>query len=178
VALFRSKRVRNRAILIQALFVAGLIAFYKFGMPGIEKARARAAAEEREQAITAFFQSVTVEVGGSANPAVNGPASAAPVGAGEQAEGNSIASAAGGAEKAIPKRLRETPEVQEVEQQLGAPDQRMTGYGGAEHLTWVGTRHKLQASFNKGELYALTMFDLKTGHGETVYETSAYWRAF
>jgi hypothetical protein len=170
MALFRSKRVRNRVILIQAIFVAGLIALYKFGMPGIEKAGARAAAEQREQAITEFFQSVTVEVGGSANPAVNGPASAESGGGPNQE--------AGTGQKAIPKRLRDQPEVQEVERELGAPDQTMSGYRGAQHLTWIGTRHKLRASFNKGQLYALTITNLETGHGETVYETSAYWRAF
>jgi hypothetical protein len=142
MALFRSKRVRNRAILIQALFIVGVIVLYKFGMPGIERARARAAAEDREQAITAFFESVTVETGGPAS------------------------SAQGGGEKAVPRRLRLTPKVQEVEQELGAPGQTMVGYGGAQHLTWIGTRHKLRASFNKGQLYALTLTDLKTGHGE------------
>jgi hypothetical protein len=154
MALFSSKRARNRAILIQVGIVAGVIVLYKFGMPTIERARAHAAAADHEQAITAFFESTTIEVGGSGN----------------QASGNG--------QGAVPKRLRVTPEVQEVEQELGAPGQTMVGYGGAQHLTWIGTRHKLQASFNKGQLYALTMTDLKTGHGEQVYETSAYWRAF
>jgi hypothetical protein len=152
--LFRSKRVRNRAILIQVLFIAGLIVLYKFGLPGVKRMRARAAAEDREQAIMSFFQSITIEVGGSGNQA------------------------AGDRQGGVAKRLRETPEVEEVEQQLGAPGQTMVGYGGAQHLTWIGTRHKLQASFNKGQLYALTLTDLKTGHGEQVYKTSAHWRAF
>ena len=154
MALFSSKRARNHAILIQVVFIAAVIVMYWFGVPAIRKGRARAAAEDREQALTAFFQSVTIEVGGSGNQA------------------------AGEAQGGVAKRLRETPEVEEVEQQLGAPGQTMVGYGGAQHLTWMGTRHKLQASFNKGQLYALTLTDLKTGHGEQVYKTSAYWRAF
>ena len=154
MALFSSKRARNHAILIQVVFIAAVIVMYWFGVPAIRKARARAAAEDREQALTAFFQSVTIEVGGSGNQA------------------------AGEAQGGVAKRLRETPEVEEVEQQLGAPGQTMVGYGGAQHLTWMGTRHKLQASFHKGQLYALTLTDLKTGHGEQVYKTSAYWRAF
>jgi hypothetical protein len=153
--LIRSKRTRNGALLIQVAIVIGLIVFYKIGLPKIERVRARAATADREQAITSFFQSVVVEARGHEGP-----------------------SPAGGETAARPKRLRLTPEVREVEQELGAPDQTLTGYGGAQHLTWIGERHKLQASFNKGQLYALTMFDLKTGHGETVYESSAPWRSF
>jgi hypothetical protein len=152
---FRSKRARNRALVIQVGIVAVMIAFYKFGVPRIEAARARAAAAERELNINAFFQSVAVEAGGSEAQAPEG-----------------------GEKGSHPKRLQRTPDVREVEQQLGAPDESMTGYGGAEHLTWIGTRHKLQGSFNKGQLYALTIFDLQTGHGEAVFESSAQWRAF
>lgn len=74
------------------------------------------------------------------------------------------------------KRLRLTPPVEEVETQLGAPDRIATGYGGTQILTWVGTAHKLEASFNSGQLYALTMLDIKTGHGEQVLQSSAQWR--
>jgi hypothetical protein len=154
MAPFHSKRARTRAI-VQLAIVAGLIAFYKLGVPAIEKAHERAAAAEREQAINSFFQSVVAEVGGSAGRAPGG-----------------------GETGSVPKRLRLLPDVEGVEQRLGAPDQTMTGFAGGQHLTWTGTRHKLQGSFNKGQLYALTMFDLQTGHGETVYESSAQWHPF
>jgi hypothetical protein len=136
-------------ILIQVGIVAALIVFYKVGMPKYEAARERAAVAEREQAITSFFESESVESGG-----------AGPAGGGQH------------------KRLRKAMEVNEVEQQLGAPDQTLTAYGGGQHLTWTGTRHRLRASFERGQLYALTMTDLESGHGEVVYESSAQWHAF
>ena len=54
----------------------------------------------------------------------------------------------------------------------------MTDFRGGQHLTWIGTRHKLAASFNKGRLYALTFTDLTTGHGMQVFESSAQFRSF
>ena len=77
-----------------------------------------------------------------------------------------------------PERLRSTPGVHDVELELGAPQETMNGALGGQHLTWVGTRHKLTASFNKGKLYALTLTDMKTAHGRRVYESSAQWRSF
>jgi hypothetical protein len=54
----------------------------------------------------------------------------------------------------------------------------MTDFRGGQHLTWIGPRHRLEASFDKGRLYALTLTDLQTGHGMQVFESSAEWRAF
>ena len=76
------------------------------------------------------------------------------------------------------RRLRRTPGAYEVEQELGAPNQSMTDFAGAQHLTWLGNKHKLTASFNKGRLYALTISDLSGEHGERVYESSAQWQKF
>ncbi|HET7840240.1 MAG TPA: hypothetical protein VFM21_01475 [Terriglobia bacterium] len=149
------KNTRNRAILIQVAIVVGLIIFYKLALPKIQQAREASAAAQREERIMGFVHSVAVEVGGRANP-----------------------SESGGETDGIPQRLRVTPQVGDVEQELGAPQQYMSDFMGGEHLTWSGTRHKLVASFTKGQMYALTLTDVKTGHGMQVYESSAQWRAF
>jgi hypothetical protein len=77
-----------------------------------------------------------------------------------------------------PERLRSTPEVHDVELELGAPQESMNDALGGQHLTWIGTRHKLMASFDKGKLYALTVTDMKTTHGRQIFESSAQWRPF
>jgi hypothetical protein len=152
MAWFNSKSTRNRVILTQVGIVAGLILFYTLALPGIRKAREAAVTEDREQRIMAFVHSVAVEVGG--------------------AEENS------GTGYARPEHLRVTPQVGEVEQELGAPQQSLNEFLGGQHVTWIGTRHKLVASFTKGRLYAVTLTDLKTGHGMQVFESSAQWRTF
>ncbi len=149
------KNTRNRAILIQVAIVVGLIIFYKLALPKIQQAREASAAAQREEKIMGFVHSLAVEVGGTANP-----------------------SDSGGETDGIPERLRATPQVGDVEQELGAPQQYMNDFMGGQHLTWIGTRHKLVASFTKGQLYALTLTNLKTGHGMQVFESSAQWRAF
>lgn len=142
---------RTKIILIQAAVVAGLVVYFKVALPRIEKARAEGRAAAREVAIKNFFESVTMEMPGESGTATGtGPA----------------------------RRLRRVPDVEEVQQALGAPDQSMPDFAGAQHLTWIGTEHKLVASFNKGQLYALTISDLATEHGERVYESSAQWQKF
>ena len=147
-------RTRTRVILIQVAIVAGLIVYFKVALPKIEKARLAARIAAREQAIGSFFQSVTGDVE-----------------SGEVAPGG--AASAGGA-----RRLRVMPDVHEVQRQLGAPDQSMTDFAGAQHLTWIGQKRKLLASFNKGRLYSLTFSDLAGEHGERVFESSAQWQQF
>lgn len=139
---------------MQVAIVAGLIVYYKVALPKMEKARLAARVAAREQAIGGFFQSITVEVGSD---------DAAPGGA---------------ANAGHARRLRVLPDVNEVQRQLGAPDQSMTDFAGAQHLTWIGTQRKLLASFNKGRLYALTLSDLADEHGERVFESSAQWQKF
>ncbi len=148
--------VRARVILVQVVIFAGLIAYFKILLPTIEKARAAAEVAKREEKITSFVQSVVVEAGV------------------QEAE----ASAKDGEASARARRLRITPSVSEVQQALGAPDQTMTDFRGGQHLTWIGTRHKLEVSFDKGRLYALMLSDLATGHGMTVYESSVQYRQF
>jgi hypothetical protein len=145
---------RTKAILIQAVIVAGVVACFRVALPRIEKARMAARIAGREQAIHAFLQSVTAQVGIS-----------------DAQEGG-----AGKAGSAL--RLRITPDVAEVQRRLGAPDQSMTDFAGAQHLTWFGKGQKLLASFNRGQLYALTISDLAGEHGERVFQTSAQYQKF
>lgn len=147
---------RTKAMVIQAVVVAGLIAWFKFGLPGIRRAQGAADVAEREQRIEGFVGEMIV-----ADPSrtVETPA-------------------ADGEARAHPERLSGTLSLEEVERALGAPETSATDFRGGEHLTWTGTRHRLEASFDKGRLYALTLTDLKTGHGSTVLESSAQWRPF
>jgi hypothetical protein len=81
----------------------------------------------------------------------------------EQAIGNFFqdVTTEGGSDAAPARRIRVTPDVVEVQRRLGAPDQSMTDFAGAQHLTWFGAQQKLIASFNRGRLYALTLTDLE-----------------
>lgn len=155
MALIDLKNTRNRAILIQGAIIVALIIFYKLALPKIQQAREAGAAAQREEKMMGFVHSVAVEVGGPANSSQSG----------SETDG-------------IPQRLRVTPQVGDIEQELGAPQNYMNDFMGGEHLTWTGTRHKLVLSFTKGQLYALTLTNLKTGHGMQVFESSAQWRAF
>ncbi|MGE5327199.1 MAG: hypothetical protein ACM3NO_09190 [Deltaproteobacteria bacterium] len=83
-----------------------------------------------------------------------------------------------GDESKTPQRLRVTPQVHDVELELGAPQESMNDALGGQHLTWIGTRHKLMGSFDKGKLYAVSVTDMKTGHGRQIFESSAQFRPF
>lgn len=151
-----AKSVRTKAIVVQLVIVAGLVVWFKMALPRIERAREAAEVAERERKIQKFFDSMVVE---------NTPSDA-------------DAPSAKGEKRAQPQRLRLAASVEDVERALGAPDANMTDFRGGQHLTWTGTRHKLEASFNKGTLYALTFTDLSSGHGTMVFESSAQWREF
>jgi hypothetical protein len=157
MAWFNSGSTRNRAIVIQLAIVAGLVGFYKLGLPKIQQAEQASDAASREQRILGFVHSAAVEVGSARTPAGTNEDAAS----GER-----------------PEHLRVTPLVGDVEQELGAPQQSMNDFMGGQHLTWIGTEHKLVASFSKGQLYALTITNLKTRHGMQVFESSARWRTF
>ena len=148
--------VRTRVILVQVVILAGVIAWYKVFWPQIQKERAAAEAAGREQKIQALVQSMVIEA------------------AGRESNG----AAAPGQMPARPQRLRFTPPVDEVQQELGAPDTSMTDFRSGQHLTWIGTKRSLELSFDKGRLYALTLTDLQSGHGMQVFESPAQWRAF
>ena len=151
---FGSFSVKTKAIIIQGLILGGLIVYFKVALPKIEKARQESRLKAREEAIGSFFQSVTMEVGSDA----------------------SAANGAGNAELA--RRLRVTPDVHEVQRELGAPDQNMTDFAGAQHFIWLGPERNLLASFNRGQLYSITMTDLAGSHGERIYQSSAQYQRF
>ncbi|MGD0922537.1 MAG: hypothetical protein ABSA70_12350 [Terriglobia bacterium] len=148
--------VRTRTIVIQVAIIAGVILWLTLGWPRIQQERAAAQLARREQKIESFLQSTVVER------------------AGEEIEVPTV----DGLRRVHPQRLRITPAVGDVQQELGAPDQSMTDSQGGQHLIWIGTRHKLDASFDKGRLYAVTLTNLQTGHGMTVYESSAQYHPF
>ena len=132
----------------------GLAVCFKVALPRLEKDHAEARTAARERVIESFFESVTMEM---------------PDGAAEAGDRIGTRNA---------RRLHRTPDVGAVQQELGAPNQSMTDFAGAQHLTWFGKEHKLIASFNKGRLYALTVSDLAGDHGERVFESSAQWQRF
>jgi hypothetical protein len=163
-----SGAVPRRVILIQLAILASLAAFYGLYLPFREKSRAAAEAEERELRIESLYQSLVVEDASPAGGGMEVPgAGPAPYGA-----------RAGGKTRAHPQRLNRTPSVGEVVQALGLPDRRATDFRSGLHLTWTGTEHSLEASFDQGRLYCLRREDRRTGHGALVFESSFAWHPF
>ena len=121
-------------IVIQLVILAGLIAFLKIYLPRMEKADATARLDARETRIEQFFNGMAVE-----------------------------SSSAAGTANGETQTLRSRPSMQEVEQNLGAPDTSTTDFAGGLHLTWIGARHTLEGSFERGRLYALVLTDRRTG---------------
>jgi hypothetical protein len=151
-----SGRVRWRIILIQLAIVAGLVAFYKLFLPHWERMEAARQAAERERKIEAFFRKVVVE---------------------DTAHEIDVPGEGAGA-KRHPQRLRATLTLAEVEAALGAPDVASTDFRSDQHLTWIGTTHKMEGSFNVGRLYGLAREDRATGHGVMVFESISTWHAY
>ena len=116
----------------------------------------RRAAATREQKINALFQDSVVE---DSTHEISVPLEGAIV-------------------KRHPQRLRTMFSPQEAESTLGVPDTTTTDFRGGQHLTWMGTTHKLEASFNAGRLYCLTLEDRATGHGVLVYESPESWHPY
>jgi hypothetical protein len=153
VILSDSGGISKRAIAIQLVIIAGLVAFLKFYVPRMEKNRQSEDLEKREGRIESLFKEMVVE---DSSRTVEAP----------------------GSGETHPQSLRSTPSVQDVDQALGGPDTSSTDYAGGLHLTWIGTKHSLEASFNHGRLYCLTLRNRSTGHGASVFESSANWQAF
>ncbi len=151
-----SGRVRWRIILIQLAIVAGLVAFYKLFLPHWERLEAARQAAERERKIEAFFQEVVVE---------------------DTAHEIDVPGEGAGA-KRHPQRLRATLTLGEVEAALGAPDVASTDFRSGQHLTWIGTTHQMEGSFNLGRLYGLAREDRSTGHGVMVFESIWAWHPY
>lgn len=146
--------VPKRVMLIQLAILGSLAAFYLLYLPLREKSRAAAEAKECEQKIETLFQSLVVE------------------------DASREVLAADGKTRVHPQRLTRTPSLGEVEQGLALPDRRSTDFRGGLHLTWTGTEHTLEASFDRGRLYCLRMEDLRTRHGALVFESSYRWHPF
>ena len=145
-----------RIIIIQVLILSGLLIFFKFYLPNHERNLAAQADAAREQKITALFHDSVTE------DAVN-----------------EIAVVFDGAiVKRHPKRLRTTFSPEEVQTILGVPNTSMVDFRGGQHLTWIGTAHKVEAAFDKGHLFCLTMEDLKTHRGELVYDSNDLYRPY
>jgi len=151
-----SGKVIAKAILIQVAIAAGLILWFKLGVPKLQKERDAEAAAQLEGRIHDFMQATMVEDSARAMPV---PA----------------ASAAG---YSHPQHLLNTPSIEEAKQALGAADGFTSDIRGGVHIIWTGTQHKLEASFNNGRLYCLRIEDLHTGHGTLVFESSQDWRPF
>jgi hypothetical protein len=148
--------VSKRLMAIQFALLASLAAFYFLYLPYRSKSRAAAEAQERELKIEALFQSLVVE----------------------DTRGEVELPGTGGEVRVHPQRLSRMPAVDEVVQSLGLPDRRTTDFESGLHMTWTGTAHSLEASFNRGRLYCLRREDLRTGHGALVFESSVAWHPF
>jgi hypothetical protein len=156
LALSDSGKISTRLIVIQLVIlaaIAGVYAYVKVYLPQAEKAQAAAQIAERESRIQDFFDSMVAE---DYSRTVEAP----------------------GVGKTHPQSLKSTADVADVQQTLGAPDTNTTDFAGGQHLTWIGTGHTLEASFNRGQLYCLSFKDNSTGHGESVYASSAQWQPF
>jgi hypothetical protein len=149
-------RVPRRVILIQLLVVLGLVAYYQLYLPHRARVLARRAGATREEKITALFQDAVVQ---DSKHEISVPLEGAIV-------------------KRHPQRLRIVFSPREAENELGVPDAVTNDFRGGYHLTWLGTTHKLEASFNAGRLYGLSLEDRTTGHGVLVYESLSLWHPY
>jgi hypothetical protein len=148
--------LRKRLMAIQFAILASLAAFYFLYLPYRTKSQAEAEAEERELKIDALFQSLVVQ----------------------DTRGEVELPGTGGKAHVHPQRLNRMPAVGEVVQALGLPERRTADFQGGLHMTWTGTAHSLEASFDRGRLYCLRREDLRTGHGALVFESSVAWHPF
>lgn len=150
-------RVHWRFIAIQAAILLVLVGFFKFYLPRETRRAEKRNTAVREQKILAFFQdSVEKDSTRELNKAPTE-----------------------GAESPLyPERLRTTFSPQDAESALGVPNTMTTDFRGGEHLTWIGTAHRLEAAFNAGRLYCLTLQDRATGHGVLVYESYDQFHPF
>jgi hypothetical protein len=143
-------------ILVQVVLIAGLIAFLKFYLPHRAKAATEREFVQREQKINALFQNAVEEDDSKKIPV----------------------SVDGEIEKRYPQKLRLALTPQQVEDSLGVPGKDTTDFQGGEHLTWWGATHRLEAAFNAGRLYCLTLEDRSTGHGVMVFENPYQWHPY
>jgi len=146
----------KRLLAIQLAILASLTAFYFLYLPYRTKSQAVAEAQERELKIEARFESLVVD---DTRSEVELPAS-------------------GGQVRGHPQRLNRAPTVDEFIDALGVPERRTVDFRGGLHMTWTGSAHSLEASFDRGRLYCLRREDLRTGHGALVFGSSVAWHPF
>jgi hypothetical protein len=65
-----------------------------------------------------------------------------------------------------------------LETRLGVPDATTTDFRGGQHLLWLGTAHKLEASFDAGRLYSLALEDRATRRGVLVFQSPDLWHPY
>jgi hypothetical protein len=145
-----------RVIIIQILLLSGLAVFFKLYLPRHARQTAVREAAAREQQINALFQN-SVEQDSTQEISV-------------PLDGTIV--------KRYPQKLRIALSPQDVESTLGVPVSSTTDFQGGQHLTWIGTAHKLEASFNAGRLYCLALEDRSTGHGVMVFESPLSWHPY
>ncbi len=145
-----------RVIGVQLVFIVGLIVFFTLYLPHRARVLAQRAVINREQKINDFFhKSVVVDSTLQISVPIDGEVVTR-----------------------HPQKLIGSLSPQGVESQLGAPTISTTDFRGGEHLTWMGTTHKLVASFTNGSLYCLTLEDRTTGHGVMVYQSPDSWHPY
>jgi hypothetical protein len=145
-----------RVIGIQVLILSGLAVFFKFYLPRHARDLAERAAAAREHEINTLFENSVEQV---STQEISVPLDGAIV-------------------KRYPQKLRIVLSPHEAESTLGVPDSSTTDFAGGQHLTWTGTTHKLEASFNAGRLYCLNLENRSTGHGVMVFESPTSWHPY
>lgn len=140
--------------MIQLGIAGALAAWFLVGLPRLKREWAAEETAKKEGRIHDLIQSLVAE----------DPARQLPAGSPES--------------YAHPQRLVSTPSEDEVKQALGATNGFSGDFRGGVHLTWTGTDHELEASFNNGRLYCLRVENIHTGHGALVFESSLDWRPF
>lgn len=145
-----------RVIVVQFVLVAGVVTFFSLYLPHRTRVLAERALADREQKINDVFRNAVKE---DLDHEVSVPLN-------------------GKIEKRHPQILTAALSPQDVETQLGVPGNSTTDFRGGEHLTWVGTTHKLVAAFDKGRLYCLALEGRATGHGVMVCQTPETWRPY
>lgn len=146
----------TKAIIVQLMIVTAILALYRAYLPRMEREQAASLAKDREQRIEAFARRMIVE-----DPS-------------RQVKTVGV----DGEKLAHPQKLLQESSLGEVQQALGAPTAEFSDFRQGQHLAWKGTRHELEAAFNKGSLYNLRLENLQSGRGVSVYESSVYWQTF
>ena len=145
-----------RFILIQVVILGGILLFFKFYLPHHERKLAAERVAQREQRIAEFIKENVVE---NSARQVSVPL-----------DGTIVTR--------HPQKLRAIASPENIEAELGVPNTSTVDFQGGQHLTWVGTSHKVDAAFNKGRLYCVTWEDLPTHRGAFVYESEELWHPY